>query len=55
MYGLTKDINLSFLNDREVIQIAIGVYQTQLGFDEDVKIYLHSQFGYFDGRDEWTW
>jgi hypothetical protein len=55
MYGLKKDIDLSFLNGREVIQVAIGVYQTQFGFDEDVTIYVHSQFSYFDGRDEWIW
>jgi Family of unknown function (DUF6188) len=55
MYGLKKDINLSFLNGREVIQVAIGVYQIQFGFDEDVTIYVHSQFGYFDGQDEWIW
>ena len=55
MYGLRKDIDLGFLKAREVIQIAIGVYQTQFGFDEDVTIYVHSQFCYFDGRDEWVW
>ena len=55
MYGLSKDIDLSFLKGREVIQVAIGVYQVQFGFDEDVIIYVHSQFGYFDGHDEWTW
>jgi hypothetical protein len=55
MYGLNKDIDLSFLNGREVIQVAIGVYQIQFGFDQDVMICVHSQFGYFDGRDEWVW
>jgi hypothetical protein len=55
MYGLPKDIDLSFLNGREVIQVAIGVYQVQFGFDEDVIVYVHSQFNYFDGREEWIW
>jgi hypothetical protein len=55
MYGLSKDIDLTFLNGREVIQVAIGVYQIQFGFDEDVTIYVHSQFNYFDGQAEWIW
>jgi len=55
MYGLSKDLDLSFLNGRQVLQVAIGVYQIQFGFDEDVMIYVHSQFGYFDGHDEWVW
>jgi len=37
MYGLKKDIDLSFLTGRELIQLAIGVYQVQFGFDEDVR------------------
>ena len=55
MYGLPKDNDLSFLNGREVVQVAIGVYQIQFGFDEDVIIYVESQFGYFDGQREWVW
>jgi hypothetical protein len=55
MYGLRNDIDLSFLNARELIQIAIGVYQIQFGFDEDVIIYVESQFNYFDGQEEWIW
>jgi len=55
MYGLRNDIDLSFLNARELIQVAIGVYQIQFGFDEDVIIYVESQFNYFDGQEEWTW
>jgi uncharacterized protein DUF6188 len=55
MYGLRNDIDLSFLNARELIQVAIGVYQIQFGFDEDVIIYVESQFNYFDGQEEWIW
>ena len=55
MYGLRKDIDLSFLNARELIQVAIGVYQIQFGFDEDVIIYVESQFNYFDGQEERIW
>jgi hypothetical protein len=55
MYGLRKDIDLGFLRDREVIQVAIGVYQIQFGFDEDVRISVEGQFAYFDGQEEWVW
>lgn len=55
MYGLGKEIDLSFLTGRELIQVAIGVYQIQFGFDEDVIIYVESQFNYFDGQEEWIW
>jgi len=55
MYGLSKDIDLSFLTGREVIQVAIGIYQIIFGFDEDVRISAYSQFRYFDGQEEWIW
>ena len=52
---MSKDLDLNFLNGREVVQVAIGVYQIQFGFDEDVIIYVESQFNYFDGQEEWIW
>ena len=55
MYGLNKDIDLKFLNGRESIQIAIGVYQIQFGFDEDVRISVEGEFCYFDGATEVVW
>jgi hypothetical protein len=55
MYGLAKDIDLDFLNGREVGQIAIGVYQTQFGFDEDVRISVEGGFFYFDGQNDSVW
>jgi len=55
MYGLKKEIDLSFLTGRELIQLAIGVYQVQFGFDEDVRISVESEFRYFDGQAEWIW
>jgi uncharacterized protein DUF6188 len=55
MYGLSKDIALTFLRDREVEQIAIGVYQIQFGFDEDIRISVYFTFSYFDGQTESTW
>ena len=55
MYGLREGLDLSFLNGRELIQVAIGVYQIQFGFDEDVRISVESQFSYFNGKDELIW
>ena len=55
MYGLKKEIDLSFLTGRELIQLAIGVYQVQFGFDEDVRISVESEFRHFDGQAEWIW
>jgi Family of unknown function (DUF6188) len=55
MYGLKKEIDLSFLAGRELIQLAIGVYQVQFGFDEDVRISVDSEFRYFDEQAEWIW
>lgn len=55
MYGLKKEIDLSFLTGRELIQLAIGVYQVQFGLDEDVRISVESEFRYFDGQTEWIW
>jgi hypothetical protein len=55
MYGLKREIDLSFLNGRELVQVAIGTYQIQFGFNEDVMIYVESQFNYFDGQHEWIW
>ena len=55
MYGLKKEINLSFLNGRELIQVAVGLYQTIFRFDEDLVISVEGEFRYFDGQAEWTW
>jgi hypothetical protein len=55
MYGLEKQIDLSFFAGREIIQVAIGVYQVQFAFDEDVTISAESEFRYFDGKAEWIW
>lgn len=55
MYGLKKEIDLSFLRGREVIQIAIGIYQTQFGFDEDVRISVGGGFCHFDGQNDSVW
>ena len=46
MYGLKDNIDLSFLKDREVIQVAIGTYQVIFAFDEDVTVSVEGQFEY---------
>ena len=55
MYGLKKEIDLSFLNGRELIQIAIGLYHISFRFDEDVAISVEEEFRYFDGQTERVW
>jgi hypothetical protein len=48
-------MNLSFLDGREVEHVAIGVYQAQFYFDEDVIIRVESEFSYFDGKEKMVW
>ncbi|HEY4951680.1 MAG TPA: DUF6188 family protein [Candidatus Acidoferrales bacterium] len=55
MYGLKKDIDLSFLSGRELIQVAIGLYQTLFRFDDDLAISVEGEFIYFDGQSQWIW
>ena len=55
MYGLKKEIDLSFLTGRELIQVAIGSFQVQFHFDEDVAVSVEGEFRYFDGQQEWIW
>lgn len=55
MWGLKKEIDLSFLTGRELMQVAIGSFQVQFRFDEDVAISVEAEFHYFDGQQEWTW
>jgi len=55
MYRLKKDVDLSFLNGRELIQVAIGMYQVIFAFDEDVTISIEGMFTYSDGARETVW
>lgn len=55
MYGLKKEIDLSFLNGRELMQIALGGRHFSFRFDEDVAISVKGEFSYFDGQAEWAW
>jgi hypothetical protein len=55
MYGLKKEIDLRFLNGRELIQVAVGLCHVSFRFDEDVAISAEAGFRYFDGMAEWIW
>lgn len=55
MYGLKKEIDLSFLAGREVGQIRVGLYQVVFAFDEDVAISVEAEFHYRDDQGEWVW
>jgi hypothetical protein len=48
MYGLSPDIDLSFLAGRQLEQLCLGQYQVQLRFDGDVEISIEGEFT-FDG------
>lgn len=51
MYGLDKNYDLSFLIDREVIQICIGQGQFALHFDKKVSIYIENYICIKNGDD----
>ena len=55
MHGLKKETDLRFLNGRELIQVAVGLYHTIFKFDEDISIAVEGEFRYFDGQAEWIW
>lgn len=44
MYGLSIETDVSFLINRELIQVCIGLYQVILNFDESVSISLECDF-----------
>jgi len=55
MYGLDARIDLSFLRGRELQQVAVGLYQVQFHFDEDLAICIEGEFRYSDGDREVLW
>ncbi|MGH9788250.1 MAG: DUF6188 family protein [Candidatus Acidiferrales bacterium] len=55
MHGLDKDINLSFLAGRELIQVAIGQYQTVFAFDRGVAISIEGRFIYASRSEQVEW
>lgn len=55
MYGLKKDIDLTFLIRREIIQVAIGMYQVLFNFDEDTSIAVEGRFEYTTNASTVEW
>jgi len=55
MYGLDTAIDLSFLKSREVIQIAIGVYQVIFAFDDDTSISVEGEFRFVSREGSSVW
>jgi hypothetical protein len=46
MYGLPKEIDLSFLVGRELLQVCFGRHDLNLNFDRNVHISVTSCIGY---------
>lgn len=46
MYGLKKDIDLSFFLGSELIQVCIGLHQLILNFSGDISIALECEFSH---------
>ena len=44
MYGLSADEDLSFLIDRELIQVCVGKFQVILNFDHQTSINIECEF-----------
>lgn len=44
LYELAKDADLTFLRGRELIQVAIGIYQVVFRFDQNVTISVEDSF-----------
>lgn len=42
MRGLSKDTDLSFIQDKQLIQLALGQYEFQLVFEDHVRISIQS-------------
>ena len=50
MYGLPKNIDLTFLIGKEVIQVSIGFNDLILHFSEEVIITITSECSYMDDK-----
>jgi hypothetical protein len=54
MNTVSKDIDLSFLEQRVLLQVAIGVNETRLNFDNDVSILILGSVGHKSTAGELT-
>jgi hypothetical protein len=48
MYGLPANVDLSFLQNRDLDQICFGAYQVQFNFDKNVRVFIQNAFSYVD-------
>jgi uncharacterized protein DUF6188 len=55
MYGLKREVDLTFLQGRELIQIAIGMYHVSFNFDEKVSISVEGKFEYTSMANSSEW
>lgn len=44
MYRLKKDLDLSFLENLELIQVCVGIFQVQFVFESDVVLSVENTF-----------
>jgi hypothetical protein len=44
MYGLPEDVDLSFLVDREIVQVCVGKFQAIVNCDNDIALSIEGDF-----------
>jgi hypothetical protein len=44
MYGLNKNSDLSFLVEKQLYRVSVGLYHVELDFNYDISIYMECQF-----------
>jgi hypothetical protein len=54
MYGL-KNVDLTFLEGRQLIQIAIGIHQVIFAFDDELTISVERKFRYSSQNQSSEW
>ncbi len=55
MNGLPEQIDLSFLEGRELIQVCVGMFQVIFGFDDQVSISVEGCYSVHSEAGESTW
>ena len=55
MYGLARDIDVTFLNERQLQQVSIGRFQVIFSFDEEVSISVEGHFRYVSDSETRDW
>jgi hypothetical protein len=44
MYGLNKNSDLSFLLEKQLYRVSVGLYHVELNFNHEISIYMECQF-----------